>query len=170
MGTHSTGTPGAQPEDQDVRQYRYLLRTAPLDALQAVHHEALDQLEESQRGLVLAAVQEGLVAGQRLKPDATEAIARLVSIGERREPRAFLDACDPGALRALADAVIHAEAAFGLFAGYAAWDGVDPAARDSGVDHGGGPQRSLDDGPAAQAKAFAHSHALSAGPWTGGGV
>ena len=169
MGTHSTETPGAQPKDQNVRQYRYLLRTAPLDALQAAHHEALDHLAEGQRALVLTAVRDGLVAGQRLTTDATAAIARLVSIGERRDPRAFLDACDPGALRALADGVNHAEAAFGLFAGYAAWDGVDPQSRDAGVDHGGGPQRSLDDDPAAAAKAFAHSHALSAGPWAGGG-
>ena len=110
-----------------VRQYRYLLRTASLDALQAAHHEALGHLDEGQRALVLTAVRDGLVAGQRLSPGDTGAIARLVSIGERRDPRAFLDACDPTALHALADAVIHAEAAFGLFAGYAAWDGADPA-------------------------------------------
>jgi hypothetical protein len=163
MGTHAK-----QPEDQAVRQYRYLLRTAPPDALQAAHHEALDQLDEGQRALVLAAVRDGLVAGQRLTPGDTGAIARLVSIGERREPRAFLDACDPTVLHALADAVIQAEAAFGLFAGYAAWDGSDPDPRGVGVDHGGRPQRSLDDDPAAAVKALASSHALSAGPWAGG--
>lgn len=157
-----------QSEDQTVRQYRYLLRSAPLDALQAAHHEALDHLDDGQRSLVLDAVHDGLVAGQRLTPAATEAIARLVSIGERREPRAFLDACDPGALHALADAVIHAESAFGLFAGYAAWDGSDPAPRDAGVDHGGKRGRSLDDDPGAEVKALANSHALSAGPFSGG--
>jgi hypothetical protein len=161
------GTPTHQPEDQAVRQYRYLLCTAPLDALQAAHHEALDQLEEPQRALVLAAVRDGLVAGQRLTTGDTGAIARLVSIGERRDPRAFLDACDPSTLHALAERVIQAEAAFGLFAGYAAWDGADPAVRDTGVDHGGARQRSLDDDPAAAAKALANSHALAAGPWAG---
>ena len=164
MGTHTD-----QPEDQAVRQYRYLLRTAPLDALQAAHHEALGQLEEPQRALVLAAVRDGLVAGQRLTTGDTSAIARLVSIGERRDPRAFLDACAPSALHALAEGVLQAEAAFGLFAGYAAWDGSDPAPRDLGVDHGGTPGRSLDDDPAAEAKSLANAHALSAGPWAAGG-
>lgn len=164
MGTHAH-----QPEDQAVRQYRFLLRTAPADALQAAHHEALDQLDEGQRALVLAAVKQGLVAGQRLGPGDTGAIARLVSIGERRDPRAFLDVCDPTALHALASAVIQAEAAFGLFAGYAAWDGSDPEPRDVGVDQGGKHGRSLDDDPGAEAKSLANAHALSAGPWAGGG-
>ena len=88
--------------------------------------------------------------------DDTGAIARLVSIGERRDPRAFLDACDPTALHALADAVNHAEAAFGLFAGYAAWDGADPAPRDAGVDHGGKPGRCSTTTPAAEAKSLAN--------------
>jgi hypothetical protein len=163
MGTHAH-----QPEDQTVRQYRYLLRTAPLDALRAAHHEALDDLDDDHRARVLAAVRDGLVAGQRLTPADTAAIARLVSIGERRDARAFLDACEPAALLALAHAVNHAEAAFGLFSGYAAWDGSDPAPRDVGVDHGGRPGRSLDDDPAAEVKTLANSHALSAGPWAGG--
>jgi hypothetical protein len=156
-------------EDQTVRQYRYLLRTAPVDALQAAHHEALDRLSVDDRARILTAVQDGLVAGQRLGPGDTTAIARLVSIGERRSPRGFLDACDPAALLALAEAVNQAEAAFGLFAGYAAWDGSDPASRDTGVDQGGPRGRSLDDGPAAEAKAFAHSHALAVAPWAAGG-
>ena len=125
------------PEDQTVRLYRYLLRTAPLDALQAAHHEALDRLTEDDRVRILTAVQDGLVAGQRLGPGATAAIARLVSIGERRNPRGFLDACDSTALGLLAQAVNQAEAAFGLFAGYDAWDGVDPEPADVGQDHGG---------------------------------
>lgn len=158
-----------EPEDQAVRQYRYLLRTAPADALQAAHQEALDHLDEGQRALVLAAVRQGLLAGQRLGPGDTGAIARLVSIGERRDPRAFLDVCDPTALQALAAAVINAEAAFGLFAGYAAWDGSDPQPSDVGVDRGGNRGRSLDDDPAAEAKGLANAHALSAGPWGGGG-
>jgi hypothetical protein len=157
------------PEDQTVRQYRYLLRTAPIDALQAAHHEALDRLDEDDRARILTAVQEGLVAGQRLGPGDTSAIARLISIGERRSPRAFLDGCAPAALGALAEAVNEAEAAFGLFAGYAAWDGSDPASRDAGVDPGGPRGRSLDDDPGAEAKAFANSHALAVQPWAAGG-
>jgi hypothetical protein len=72
------------PEDQTVRQYRFLLRTAPMDALLAAHHEALDRLPDDTRVRVLTAVQDGLVAGHRLGPGDTVAMARLVSIGERR--------------------------------------------------------------------------------------
>ena len=109
------------------------------------------------------------MAGQRLGPGDTTAIARLISIGERRDPRAFLDTCDPTVLHALADAVNGAEAAFGLFAGYAAWDGSDPAPRDVGVDQGGPRGSSLDDDPGAEAKAFANSHAMAVQPWAAGG-
>jgi hypothetical protein len=163
------GIPDQPPEDQSVRQYRYLLRTAPLDALQAAHDEALQHLSDVLRAGVLTAVQDGLVAGQRLRPGDTVAIARLVSIGERRNPRGFLDACDPTTLRALADAVNHAEASFGLFAGYAAWDGLEPAPTSLGEDHGGDPRRTLSDDPGAEAKAYANAHAMSVQPWAGGG-
>lgn len=163
MGNHE-----GPSEDQAVRQYRYLLRTAPPDALAAAHHEALDRLDEDQRALVLAAVRQGLVAGQRLTPDSTKAIARLVAIGERREPRAFLDACEPRVLRALADAVLRAEAAFGLLAGYAAWDGSDPEPRDSGVDHGGTGARESLGVEVNTARELARIHAAQTGVGAGG--
>jgi hypothetical protein len=162
------GTQTQQPEDQAVRQYRYLLRTAASDALQAAHHEALDQLDEGQRALVLTAVREGLVAGQRLSPRDTGAIARLVSIGERRDPGAFLAACDPTALHALAAAVIGAEAAFGLFAGYAAWDGADPAPREAGEDHGGTGARESLGVQVNTARELARVHAAQTGVGAGG--
>ena len=155
------------PEDQVVRQYRYLLRTAPMDALQSAHHEALERLSQDVRIRVLTAVQDGLVAGQRLGAGDTTAMARLVSIGERRNPRGFLDACEPAALRALAGAVNQAEASFGLFAGYAAWDGVDPECADVGVDHGGGSRPTRLEDAGAEAKALAQSHAMSVQPWAG---
>ena len=157
------------PEDQTVRQYRFLLRTAPLDALQAAHHEALDGLTEAARAHVLTAVHDGLVAGQRLGPGDTAAMARLVSIGERRNPRGFLDACEPTTLRSLALAVNQSEAMFGHFAGYAAWDGVDPGPADVGVDQGGAPQRTRVEDAGAEAKALANSHAMVVQPWVGGG-
>ena len=157
-----------EPEDQTVRQYRYLLRTASPEALRAAHHEALDRLDEGQRAAVLAAVREGLVAGQRLTPDATGAIARLVSIGERRDPRAFLDACDPTVLHALADAVNNAEAAFGLFAGYAAWDGADPEPTSFGADHGGNGARETLGVQVNTARELARSHAAQTGVGAGG--
>jgi hypothetical protein len=109
-----------------VRQYRFLLRTAPLDALEAAHAEALPLLEAPVRASVLKAAQDHLVAGLRLGPDDTARLAHLVALGERRVPGAFIGACDARALQELAQAVIDTEAVWGLFGGYAGWDGAEP--------------------------------------------
>lgn len=113
-------------EDPLVRQYRFLLRTAPADALVALNTEGLRALSAGDRGAVLATVQEHMVAGGRLTEDKVPAIARLVSLGERRQPGALLHHLDTGPLRRLAQAALDAEAAFGHLNGYAAWDGRDP--------------------------------------------
>lgn len=113
-------------EDQTVRQYRFLLRTAPLDALEAGHVEALTPMWRSRRSVVLRAVQEGLVAGARLDPDDVRRLAHLIVLGERRRPGDFLAACPRAVLTPLAGSVILSEAMFGRFGGYAAWDGAEP--------------------------------------------
>jgi hypothetical protein len=113
-------------EDPVVRQYRFLLREASPDAVEAAHAEALPRLSADQRQAVLGAVQLGLVAGQRLKPDDTAQLAHLIVLGERRTPNAFLSTCNPATLQALSEAVVRSEACFGLFGRYAGWDGVDP--------------------------------------------
>lgn len=113
-------------EDPAVRQYRYVLRTAPPDALLALNAAALEGVAASDRQVVLEAAQGQLVAGGRLTTDDVAALARLVSLGERRVPGALLRHIDPLVLGRLARAALDAEAAFGLLTGYAAWDGKDP--------------------------------------------
>lgn len=110
-----------------MRQYRFLLRTAPLDALEAAHVEALAPMWRSRRSVVLRAVREGLLAGARLDPDDVGPMAHLIALGERRRPGDFLRACPRAVLTPLAGAVILSEAMFGRFGGYAAWDGHEPA-------------------------------------------
>jgi hypothetical protein len=127
-------------EDQAVRQYRFLLRTAPLDALEEAHVEVLTPMARSRRAVVLRAVQDGLVAGLRLTADDVRPIAHLVALGERRRPGDFLRACPLTALLPLAEAVLVAEAMFGRFGGYAAWDGAEAEVTEHGswVDGGFG--------------------------------
>lgn len=115
-----------RPEDQAVRQYRYLLRTAPLDALEAAHVEALSAIGPDHRETVLRTVQSELVAGAHLRPDDIGPLAHLVSLGERRSPGVLTSSIPEPALSVMAQALIDSEPAFGLFGGYAAWDGVDP--------------------------------------------
>lgn len=109
-----------------MRQYRFLLRSAPPDALEAAHAEAIELMTRFRRRAVLYAVRDGLGTGLRLAPDDVKQLAHLIPVGERRAPGAFLCRCDPAALEDLAGRVILAEASFGLFSGYAAWDGAEP--------------------------------------------
>jgi hypothetical protein len=113
-------------EDPVVRQYRFLLREAPSDAVEGAHFEALELLSLELRRAILSTVQAGLVAGQRLAPSDTKQMAHLIVHGERRTPNAFLAACEPETLRTLAKAVVDSEAAAGSFGRYAGWDGADP--------------------------------------------
>jgi hypothetical protein len=122
------GVDDPDPEDVVVRQYRYLLRTAPADALEAAHVQALSELDDNARAAVLRAVQTALVCGLRLSFDQPRQLAHLITLGERRVPGAFLAALERHWRRALADHVVLAEASFALFGGYAAWDGSDPDA------------------------------------------
>jgi hypothetical protein len=132
--THAFGT---DAEDPVVRQYRFLLRTAPPDALEAAHVEALPVLDPDTRAAVLAAVQERLVAGLRLGPDDITRLAHLVTLGERRAPGYVVGGLDSAALLRLSEAVIASEASFGLFTGYAAWDGTEPEVREPRGDMAG---------------------------------
>jgi hypothetical protein len=132
--THAFGT---DAEDPVVRQYRFLLRTAPPDALEAAHVEALPALDPDTRAAVLAAVQERLVAGLRLGPDDITRLAHLVTLGERRAPGYVVGGLDSAALLRLSEAVIASEASFGLFTGYAAWDGTEPEVREPRGDMAG---------------------------------
>ena len=126
-GRRPTQAPSSDvPEDQVVRQYRYLLRTAPEDALEAAHVDALSAIGQHHRETVLRTVQAELVAGAHLRPDHIGPLAHLVTLGERRSPGVLTSALPDPALSELARAVIDSEPAFGLFAGYASWDGIDP--------------------------------------------
>lgn len=114
------------PEDQAVRQYRFLLRTAPQDALEAAHIDALSAIGPALRESVLATVRSELMAGAHLSADDVTPLAHLVTLGERRRPGAMVRSLPDPALSALAREVIDSEPAFGLFGGYADWDGKDP--------------------------------------------
>jgi hypothetical protein len=70
------------------------------------------------------------MAGQRLAPDDHAAIAHLMTLGERRTPGLLLSAYPAEALRSLANELIATDAVFGLFGGYAEWDGADPEPED----------------------------------------
>lgn len=111
-----------------VRELRYLLRTAPLDALRTVTRTGLAGLPTEDREVVLRTVQTQLVSGARLTPEHVDEIARLATMGERRDPGAVVRHLPPTVLERLAVAVVPLAREAGLCDGYAGWDGADPVA------------------------------------------
>lgn len=116
----------APAEDPVVRQYRFLLRTAPLDALEASHAQALARLDPMVRAALLRTAQEQLGAGFGLDLEDTEQTARLVAQGERRSPGALISAYEPAILQRLAKCVISSAAVADVLEGYDEWDGAEP--------------------------------------------
>ncbi|GAA2025159.1 hypothetical protein GCM10009819_05180 [Agromyces tropicus] len=94
--------PQARPMSEDelaIERYRYLLRTAPPESIEAVHAEAFAKLTPEQRQLVFRSLSEQAPAGERLVSDEPGALARAATRQELRHPgsmeRAFAGA--PGA-------------------------------------------------------------------------
>ncbi len=93
--------PARQPSDDEraIERYRYLLRTAPPESIEAVHAEAFAKLTPEQRAQVYRSLAEQAPAGERISSDEPGALARAATRAELRSPgtmeRAFAGA--PGA-------------------------------------------------------------------------
>ena len=82
--------PGAGgPDSADERaigRYRYLLRTAPPEAIEKVHAEAFAQLTPEQRSQVLGQLSQDLPEGERPRSDDPQEMARAATRAEMRQP------------------------------------------------------------------------------------
>lgn len=114
-----------EAETQEVRQYRFLLATCPTDALLGLHDEMLLTLDTVHVEQLLDTVRDRTGTGVHLTPHRFSDIARLYVLSEHRGAGTVRDSLPPETLRALAGAALRSEAAFGRFAGYADWDGLD---------------------------------------------
>lgn len=87
-GQATAGTPFTEPtaDEQAVERYRYLLRTAPPEAIEQVHEEAFAQLTPAQRRLVLEGLNGGLPPEERADRDDPRSLARLATRAELRRP------------------------------------------------------------------------------------
>jgi hypothetical protein len=117
--------PVADVEDPVVRQYRFLLRTAPIDALVAAHAEALPRLDPMFRAALLRVAQEAGAAAPGLTLDETATLAQVLAAGERRSPGALLLGYDDASRQRLSQAAVTSNAAEDLFGGYDDWDGAE---------------------------------------------
>lgn len=87
-GRPGAGVPAARrdPDEVAVERYRYLLRTAPPDAVEQAHTEAFAQLTPEQRRRVLEEVGSGLPANERAASDDPQSLARMATRAELRNP------------------------------------------------------------------------------------
>ncbi|RFU21075.1 hypothetical protein [Geodermatophilus marinus] len=87
-GGAPTGRPvDAAPGDQQaIERYRYLLRTAPPDAIEQAHAEAFAQLTPQQRQEVLTQLAAAVPEAERPRADDPGALARAATRAELRRP------------------------------------------------------------------------------------
>jgi hypothetical protein len=91
-------------DEQAVERYRYLLRTAPPEAIEEAHAEAFAQLTPEQRRLVLEGLSSDLPPRERTDRDDPQSLARLATRAELRRSgtleRTF-DGVSPGGVGGL---------------------------------------------------------------------
>ncbi|WP_430645388.1 hypothetical protein [Agromyces sp. GXS1127] len=103
-----------------IERYRYLLRTAPPESIEAVHAEAFAKLTPEQRQQVFRSLAEQAPEGERLTADDPRSLARAATRQELRRPgsmeRAFAGtAAAPGA--AGASSAVRPGPSFGSMVG-----------------------------------------------------
>lgn len=84
-----TAPAAAQPRSDDARaveRYRYLLQTAPPEAIERVHREAFERLTPEQRALLLDELRRDAPADDQPADDRPETLARAATRAEMREP------------------------------------------------------------------------------------
>jgi hypothetical protein len=69
-----------------IERYRYLLRTAPPESIEAVHAEAFAKLTPEQRHQVYVTLSEQAPAGERVTSEDPAALARAATRSEMRQP------------------------------------------------------------------------------------
>lgn len=74
------------PDEIAVDRYRYMLRTAPPDAVEEAHAEAFARLTPEQRRQVLAELGGSVPASERATSDSPHDLARMATRAEMRRP------------------------------------------------------------------------------------
>lgn len=78
--------PPMSDDELAIERYRYLLRTAPPESIEAVHAEAFAKLTPEQRQQVYRSLAEQAPAGERVTSDDPQSLARAATRQELRQP------------------------------------------------------------------------------------
>ena len=86
-----TAPEGRSPDEQALERYRYMLKTAPPETIEAAHTEAFAKLLPEQRRQVLTGLAAATPAAERAAAEATSpddpaAMGRLATRAEMRQP------------------------------------------------------------------------------------
>jgi hypothetical protein len=84
--TPRSSSSGQLTDEQAIDRYRYLLRTAPPEAIEQSHAEAFAQLTPEQRRQVLEGLSQNVPPQERTGRDDPESLARLATRAELRRP------------------------------------------------------------------------------------
>ena len=148
----SRAAPGELTDEQALERYRYLVRTAPPDAIEQAHEEAFARLTPEQRRLALRDLSAAVPEHERTGGDDPRSLARLATRAETNRPgtveRAFgggggmLGGTLLGSFAAAFAGSLVAQSLFselgGEEAGAEADGGAEGDAGDAGGDAGGG--------------------------------
>jgi hypothetical protein len=85
-GHRPGGGPAPTSDEQAIERYRYLLRTAPPDQIEAAHAEAFAKLTPEQRRQVLEQLSAAVPPGERPAADDPRTLARAATRAELRRP------------------------------------------------------------------------------------
>jgi len=79
-------TPQRTEDEIAVERYRYLLRTAPPETIEAVHTEAFSKLTDQQRDLLFTQLTENAMEGERPANAEPATLAKAATRTELRQP------------------------------------------------------------------------------------
>jgi hypothetical protein len=148
----SPAVPGELTDEQALERYRYLVRTAPPDAIEQAHEEAFAKLTPEQRRLALRDLSAALPEHERTAGDDPRSLARMATRAETNRPgtveRAFgggggmLGGTLLGSFAAAFAGSLVAQSLFSKLGGEEAGTEADGGAEgepgDAGADTGGG--------------------------------
>jgi hypothetical protein len=77
---------GTLSDEQAIERYRYLVHTAPPEAIEQAHEQAFAQLSPEQRRLVLQELSKAVPAHERIAGDDTKSLARMATRAELQQP------------------------------------------------------------------------------------
>ena len=148
----SPAAPGELTDEQALERYRYLVRTAPPDAIEQAHEEAFAKLTPEQRRQALRDLSAAVPEHERTGGDDPRSLARMATRAETNRPgtveRAFgggggmLGGSLLGSFAAAFAGSLVAQALFSEYggeeAGAEAGGGAEGEPGDAGADTGGG--------------------------------